>query len=146
MLALTACGGGGDSSPTPVPSATTGVGVYALVQGNNQPAPFSAGTTEGGCPRTIESGSLTLSADGTYSFSLTTHAVCPQPNGGSDTVTSTVLETGTWSLDGSRLTLQHGSGSDLHASSATRSGGSVTVTVQYEWAGQVPAVTLLLRS
>jgi hypothetical protein len=86
-----------------------------------------------------------LNAAGDYEFTLPMHAVCPLPGGGTNTVTNTPQEHGTWSNSGPVLTLRHSGGSVLNASNSSLANGSVTITVQYEWAGQLPSVVLVLR-
>jgi hypothetical protein len=97
------------------------------------------------CRRFIDSGTLVLSSAGGYEFTLPMRAVCPLPGGGTNTVTNTPQEHGTWSNSGPVLTLTHSGGSVLNARNSSLANGSVTTTVQYEWAGQLPSVGLVLR-
>jgi uncharacterized repeat protein (TIGR03803 family) len=139
---------GAASGDLPVTGTVTlfpAAGTYGLVQGNGQAPPVSTGDTDGSCPRFIDSGTLILNAAGDYSFALAMRAVCPSGGGGSTTVTGTALETGTWSIGGASLILTRSSGSVLNESSTTLTNGSVTTTVQFDWAGQLPPTTLVLR-
>ena len=139
VVGMAACAGPG---PGPDPVAE-GAGTYTLVRGNGQATPVATGLTEGNCERFIDSGTIVLDAAGSYTFTLPMHAVChaPAPN----IVASPPLESGTWSISGSALTLARSGGSVLNESNTTLANGSITTTVRYEWAGQLAPVTLVLQ-
>lgn len=137
-----ACVGKGIDPPSPVDAG--GAGTYALVSANGQPLPASAGSTIENCPRTIDSGSLQLDATGNYELILALRAVCPTP-GGSNTVSMQPVETGKWHVSGTSLALTPNPPSVFNESGPTLSDTTVTMTMQYEWAGQLPAMTLVLR-
>lgn len=133
----------GQSTNPATPSGGAAAGKYVLVQGNGQALPIAAGSTVGNCLRFVDSGTLFLNADGDYSFLLQTRAVCHSPD--TNTVSDTALEKGMWSVNGSSLTLKRSGGSALNESNTTLANGSITTTVQYEWAGQLPPITLVLQ-
>ena len=147
LAGLSGCGDSMDPSTSPTaPSAeVAAAGTYALVQGNGQTLPVATGFTDGNCARFIDSGTLVLNSAGDYEFTLPMHAVCPTPGGGTNTVTNTPQENGTWSISRPVLTLTRSGGSVLNASNSSLANGSVTTTVRYEWAGQLPPVGLVLR-
>ncbi len=145
VAGLAGCSASSTNPDTPSATVTAAAGTYALVQGNGQAPPIGTGNTDGNCARFIDSGSLALNVAGAYTFTLVMHAVCPSPGGGTNTVTNTPLENGTWSVNGSSLTLTRSGGSVLNESNTTLAGGAVTTTVQFDWAGALPSVTLILR-
>jgi hypothetical protein len=91
-----------DSSAVAPPTEANVVGSYnlSIINGGSLPFPYSANTTS---RFDIVGGRITLTADHAFTDVLTTRETILEGNVARDAQTDT--QTGTWSLDGSNLTM-----------------------------------------
>ena len=91
-LAIAACGGDSDSPTAPTPQTVAGSYAMATARGHTVPHTF---TDAAGKKLTIEGGTLTVSADGTYALRY---------KGKLNALTFDLTDEGTYAMSGDKLT------------------------------------------
>ncbi|MBI3567067.1 MAG: hypothetical protein HY084_02535 [Gemmatimonadetes bacterium] len=135
---LTACPSGDTTAPkdTPLPTVESAeVGQYNLQSANGAAVPASAGSYPIGnvtCNRFIDGGFLTLDGKLSFQLSVSWRIVCPSGVNTTSTYSGIQASNGTWTYDGTRLTLSRQGGSAIGISNISAAGAAVTADLQLE--------------
>ena len=136
--ALTACPSSDSTAPQDTPLTTVEaaeVGQYVLQSANGAAVPATAGSypiNGSTCNRFIDSGFLNLDVKHGYILSVSWRIVCPSGVSTTSTSSGSQSSDGTWTYDGSQLSLSRPNGSAIGISNVSAAGAVVTADIQLE--------------